>query len=237
MLEIRELDVFYGALQVLRKVSLDVKEGELVTLIGANGSGKSTLIMAISGILKPAVGSIQFEGKRIDGLSAHVIVGLGIVQVPQGRLLFPKMTVLANLEIGTRRAPDAKRKTMDQRLTEVFALFKVLGERRKQRAGTLSGGEQQMLAIARALMGSPKLLMLDEPSFGLAPIVILELSRVIKNLHANKLPILLVEQNAYMALELAGRGYVLRSSAIVARGSSEELKRSDLVKQAYLRGA
>ncbi len=234
MLKVNELDAYYGNLQILRKVSLEVNDGELVTLIGANGAGKSTFLMAVSGMIKQTFGTIEFTGRRIDKLLPHIIVRLGIVQVPQGRLLFPQMTVLENLEIGTRQATDIKSKSLEQRLEEVFSLFKVLGERRKQRAGTLSGGEQQMLAIARGLMGSPKLLMLDEPSFGLAPIIILALGRVISDLNARGLSILLVEQNAHLALELASRGYVLQSGAIVASGKASDLARSDVVKRAYL---
>ncbi|MBA7518624.1 High-affinity branched-chain amino acid transport ATP-binding protein LivF [subsurface metagenome] len=234
MLKVNELDTYYGNLQILRKISLEVNDGELVTLIGANGAGKSTFLMAVSGMIKQTFGTIEFAGTSIDKLLPHIIVRLGIVQVPQGRLLFPKMTVLENLEIGARQATDIKSKSLEQRLEEVFSLFKVLRERRKQRAGTLSGGEQQMLAIARGLMGSPKLLMLDEPSFGLAPIIVLALGRVISDLNARGLSILLVEQNAHLALELASRGYVLQSGAIVASGKTSELARSEIVKRAYL---
>jgi branched-chain amino acid transport system ATP-binding protein len=234
MLKVNELDTYYGNLQILRKISLEVNDGELVTLIGANGAGKTTFLMAVSGMIKQAFGTIEFAGTSIDKLLPHIIVRLGIVQVPQGRLLFPQMTVLENLEIGARQATDIKSKSLEQRLEEVFSLFKVLRERRKQRAGTLSGGEQQMLAIARGLMGSPKLLMLDEPSFGLAPIIVLALGRVISDLNARGLSILLVEQNAHLALELASRGYVLQSGAIVASGKTSELARSEIVKRAYL---
>ena len=234
MLKVNELDTYYGNLQILRKVSLEVNDGELVTLIGANGAGKSTFLMAVSGIIKQTFGTIEFMGTRIDKLLPHIIVRLGIVQVPQGRLLFPQMTVLENLELGARQATDIKSKSLEQRLEEVFSLFKVLGERRKQKTGTLSGGEQQMLAIARGLMGSPKLMMLDEPSFGLAPIIVLALGRVISDLNARGLSILLVEQNAHLALELASRGYVLQSGAIVASGKASDLAQSDVVKRAYL---
>ncbi len=234
MLKVNELDTYYGNLQILRKISLEVNDGELVTLIGANGAGKTTFLMAVSGMVKQTFGTIEFAGTSIDKLLPHIIVRLGIVQVPQGRLLFPQMTVLENLEIGARQATDIKSKSLEQRLEEVFSLFKVLRERRKQRAGTLSGGEQQMLAIARGLMGSPKLLMLDEPSFGLAPIIVLALGRVISDLNARGLSILLVEQNAHLALELASRGYVLQSGAIVASGKTSELARSEIVKRAYL---
>jgi len=234
MLKVNELDTYYGNLQILRKVSLEINDGELVTLIGANGAGKTTFLMAVSGMIKQTFGTIEFAGTSIDKLLPHIIVRLGIVQVPQGRLLFPQMTVLENLEIGARQATDIKSKSLEQRLEEVFSLFKVLRERRKQRAGTLSGGEQQMLAIARGLMGSPKLLMLDEPSFGLAPIIVLALGRVISDLNARGLSILLVEQNAHLALELASRGYVLQSGAIVASGKTSDLARSEIVKRAYL---
>lgn len=234
MLKVNELDTYYGNLQILRRISLEVNDGELVTLIGANGAGKTTFLMAVSGMIKRTFGTIEFAGTSIDKLLPHIIVRLGIVQVPQGRLLFPQMTVLENLELGARQATDIKSKSLEQKLEEIFSLFEVLGKRRKQRAGTLSGGEQQMLAIARGLMGSPKLLMLDEPSFGLAPIVVLELGRVISDLNARGLSILLVEQNAHLALELASRGYVLQSGAIVASGKTSDLARSDVVKRAYL---
>jgi len=234
MLKVNDLDTYYGNLQILRKLSLEVNDGELVTLIGANGAGKSTFLMAVSGMIKQKFGAIEFMGTRIDKLQTHIIVRLGIVQVPQGRLLFPQMTVLENLELGARQSKDTKNKSLEQKLEEVFTLFKVLGERRKQRAGTLSGGEQQMLAIARGLMGSPKLMMLDEPSFGLAPIIVLALGRVISDLNAKGLSILLVEQNAHLALEIANRGYVLQSGAIVASGKASELAQSDVVKRAYL---
>ena len=234
MLSIKDLDTYYGHLQILRKISLQIDDGELVTILGANGAGKTTLLMAISGMIKRRYGSIEFMGKELIRLLPHVIVRQGIVHVPQGRHLFPDMTVLENLEIGARQATDMKNKSMEQRLEEVFSLFKVLGERRKQNAGMLSGGEQQMLAIARGLMGNPKLLMLDEPSFGLAPIVILGLGRVISDLNARGLPILLVEQNAHLALDLATRGYVLQSGAIVASGKASELAGSEAVKHAYL---
>ncbi len=234
MLKVNALDAYYGRLQVLRGLSLEVNEGELVTLIGANGAGKTTFLMAVCGIMERTAGTIEFMGTRIDKLPSHIIVSRGIVQVPQGRLLFPDMTVSDNLVLGARRATDIKSKSMEQRLEEVFGLFKVLGERKNQKAGTLSGGEQQMLAIARALMGSPRLLLMDEPSFGLAPIIVERLAQVISDLHKSGLTILLVEQNAYLALELADRGYVIESGAITISGKSSELLQSDLVKKAYL---
>jgi len=234
VLKVSDLDTYYGHLQVLRKVSLEVNQGELVTLIGANGAGKTTFLMSVCGMVKQAFGTIEFMGARVDKLPSHVIVSLGIIQVPQGRLLFPQMTVSENLELGARRAADIKTKGLKQRSEEVYGLFEVLGKRRDQKAGTLSGGEQQMLAIGRALMGSPKLLMLDEPSFGLAPIMVEALAQVISDLHKRGLPILLVEQNAHLALELANRGYVLQTGAIVASGKASELAVSEIVKRAYL---
>jgi len=234
MLSIKDLDTYYGHLQILQKISLQIDDGELVTILGANGAGKTTLLMAISGMVKRRYGSIEFLGREMIRLPAHVIVRQGIVHVPQGRHIFPNMTVLENLEIGARQATDMKSKSMEQRLEEAFSLFEVLGERRKQNAGMLSGGEQQMLAIARGLMVNPKLLMLDEPSFGLAPIMVLELGRVISDLNARGLSILLVEQNTYLALGIATRGYVLQSGSIVASGEASELRGSEVVKQAYL---
>lgn len=233
MLKVNELDAYYGHLHVLRKISLYVDNGELVTLIGANGAGKSTFVMSVSGMIKRISGTIEFEGTNISKLPPHYIVKLGIIQIPQGRLLFPEMTVLENLELGTRQATNIKGKMLEQKLGEVFDLFEVLGERKAQKAGTLSGGEQQMLAIARGLMGNPKLLILDEPSFGLAPIVILALGRVISELNTRGLSILLIEQNAHLALELASRGYIMQSGAIVASGKTSDLAQHDIVKRAY----
>jgi branched-chain amino acid transport system ATP-binding protein len=234
MLNVSSLDAYYGRLQVLRQVSLEVNEGELVTLIGANGAGKTTLLMCVCGIVRQNSGTIEFMGKRINRLPPHVIVGLGIIQVPQGRLLFPEMTVAENLELGAHRAGNGRNKKLEQKFEEVYGLFEMLGQRKNQRAGTLSGGEQQMLAIGRALMGDPKLLVLDEPSFGLAPIMVEMLANVIGDLHSKGLPILLVEQNAHLALELADRGYVLQSGSIVASGRASELAESEVVKAAYL---
>lgn len=234
MLKVSNLDAYYGHLQVLRKVSLEVNAGELVTLVGANGAGKTTLLMSICGIVQRSFGHVEFMGKTISKLPPHRIVDLGITQVPQGRLLFPEMTVLENLELGFRRTVNGQTKNLQQKLEEVYARFEMLEERKNQQAGTLSGGEQQMLAIGRALMGSPKLLLLDEPSFGLAPIMVEMLAQVISDLHSKGLPILLVEQNAHLALELADRGYVLQSGTIVASGIASELAESEIVKGAYL---
>lgn len=234
MLRVKNLDVYYGAIQALTGASIDVNEGELVTLIGANGAGKTTLLMTLSGIIKPTSGTIEFLGTRIDKLSSYALISLGIIQVPQGRLLFPEMTTLENLEMGAYGAKDAKTKSMKQKLEEVYGYFEVLKERRNQNAGTLSGGEQQMLAIGRALMASPKLLLLDEPSSGLAPLVVEELSGIISDLHEKGLTILLVEQNASLALRLADRGYVLETGRIVTSGKASELAQNELVKKAYL---
>lgn len=233
MLKIYDLDAYYGHLQVLHKVSLEVNEGELVTFIGANGAGKTTLLMSICGMVKQISGAIEFMGRRINALPPHIIVSLGIIQVPQERLLFSQMTVAENLELGTRQA-DLKTKSLEQRLEEVYNLFEVLRTRRDQKAGTLSGGEQTMLAIARGLMVGPKLLLLDEPSSALAPIIVEMLAETIDNIHKKGLTIVLVEQDAHLALELADRGYVLQSGAIVASGNTSELAQSEKVKQAYL---
>jgi len=237
MLKVKDLDAYYDNLKILRKVSLEVKEGELVTLIGANGAGKSTFLMSVSGMIKKTSGTIEFRGTSIYKLPPHLIVKSGVIQVPQNRLIFPQMTVFENLEIGTRQAQDMKEKSMQQKMDEVFCLFNVLSQRKQQKAGTLSGGEQQMLAIARGLMGNPKLLLLDEPSLGLSPIMVGALGEVISDLNTKGLSILLVEQNAHLALELASRGYVLQSGAIVASGKASDLARSEIVKRAYLGGA
>jgi branched-chain amino acid transport system ATP-binding protein len=234
ILNVSELDAFYGHVQVLRKVSIHVDDGELVTLIGANGAGKSTFLMAVCGMMKRISGSIEFMGARIDKLQPHLIVRLGISQVPQERLLFPQMTILENLEMGTRQVKDFKNKSYEKRLDEVFSMFPVLGDRRTQNAGTLSGGEQQMLAMSRALMAGPKLLILDEPSFGLSPIMVLKIGDVISKLNAQGLSILLVEQNAHLALDLASRGYVLQTGSVVLSGKTSELAQSEVVKRAYL---
>jgi len=234
MLKVKDLDSYYGNVHILKKVSLNVDDGEIVTIIGANGAGKSTLVMSISGIVKRIYGSIEFEGRLINKLPPYEIVKQGIIQVPQERHLFPDMTVLENLEIGARQASDIKKKSVKQRLEEIFDSFKILGERMNQKASSLSGGEQQMLAIARGLMGSPKMLILDEPSFGLAPILVLKLGKIISDLNTKGLTILLVEQNTQLALDLAERGYVMQTGYIVASGKVSDLKANKIVKQAYL---
>lgn len=232
MLKVDHLNVFYGSIQALRDVSIEVNQGEIVTLVGANGAGKTTFMMTLSGIKRPASGTVEFQGARIDKLPPHDIVSMGVAQVAQGRQLFPDMTVVENLELGAYRARDTNR--IEQKLQQVYGYFEVLGKRKNQRAGTLSGGEQQMLAIGRALMANPKLLLLDEPSAGLAPVIVDNLAEIITNLRKEGLTILIVEQNAHLALDIADRGYVLETGTLVAQGTASELARSELVKKAYL---
>jgi branched-chain amino acid transport system ATP-binding protein len=232
MLSIKELDLFYGDAQALDRVSLDVPRGEIVAIIGANGAGKSSLIRAIAGIESARSGSISFDQKEILGLESHVICNLGIGQVAEGRQVFPTLTVLENLEIGAM-LPRA-RKNASRTLKEVFTLFPTLGERRGQLAGTLSGGEQQMLAIGRCLMGAPELIMFDEPSLGLAPLVVKEVLQTIHVLNRRGLTILLVEQNVAVSLKISNRAYVLENGRIVMSGSGTELLHNDRVRQAYL---
>jgi branched-chain amino acid transport system ATP-binding protein len=233
MLEISHIDVYYGDLQALWDVSLTIGDGEIVTLIGSNGAGKSTTLKTISGLLKPKTGSINYDGIRLDKLPAHKVVELGICMVPEGRRLFPQMSVLENLEVGAflRQARQVKGDTLNW----VYEVFPVLRERFKQSAGTLSGGEQQMVAIGRALMSQPKLLLLDEISVGLSPLLVQEICRVIKDINkSRKLTIFLVEQNVRMALALADRGYIIESGRILDQGDAKALLNSDRVKDAYL---
>ncbi len=232
MLEVRDLVAGYGEVEVLHGVSLRVGAGEVVALVGSNGAGKSTTLRAISGLIRPSAGQVVFDGRRIDGLEPHVIVRLGIVQVPEGRKVFPSLTVLENLELGAY-VPEAKRYRAET-LKLVFELFPILAERCRQPAGTLSGGQQQMLAIGRALMARPKLLMLDEPSLGLAPNVVTEIFRKISEVRAAGTTVLLVEQNVRRALRVADRGYVLETGRIVLEGSGAELLANEHVKRAYL---
>jgi branched-chain amino acid transport system ATP-binding protein len=234
VLKVKALNVHYGAIQALIDVSLDVGDGELVTLIGSNGAGKTTFMMALSGILRPTSGVIEFCGNRTDRLPSDVIFRLGIVQVPQGRMLFPDMTTLENLELGAYYAPNEESRSIDHKLEQIYGYFSILRDRTDQKAGTLSGGEQQMLAIGRALMADPKLLLMDEPSAGVAPIMVEQLSKIITNLHREGLSMLLVEQNAHLALDLADRGYVLQTGRIIARGQTADLAESELVRKAYL---
>lgn len=234
MLTINDINVFYGAIHAIKGVSLEVNEGEIVTLIGANGAGKSTILRTISGLLKPKTGSIQFEGQEIAGMPAHEIVKTGISQVPEGRRIFAEMTVLENLELGafTRKDKDGIKADMEL----VFNRFPRLKERIGQLAGTLSGGEQQMLAMGRALMSRPRLLLLDEPSMGLAPLLIKEIFAIIQDINKTGTTVLLVEQNANMALSIAHRAYVLETGRITLNGDAKELAASDEVRKAYLGG-
>jgi branched-chain amino acid transport system ATP-binding protein len=232
MLEVKGINVYYGPLQVLFDVSLSVKEKEIVTVIGPNGAGKTTLLKTISGLLHPKSGSIRFLGEEISSLPAEVVVRKGIAHVPEGRGLFPYMTVLENLQLGayTKEA----RSKMKETLEEVFELFPRLKERKDQLAYTLSGGEQQMLAIGRALMSRPKLLVLDEPSQGLAPKLVKSVMQTLEELNARGITILLVEQNVHHALNLADRGFVLENGRVVLEGAAQELLNNSHVKSAYL---
>ena len=232
MLEVRDLEVAYGGIRALRGVSLEVHRGEIITLIGANGAGKSTLLRAISGLLRPRGGEVRFLGQVITGMPAHAIVGLGMMHVPEGRHIFPDLTVRENLELGAYLRADAPAIATD--IAAMYDRFPQLGARRKQPAGTLSGGEQQMLAIARALMGRPRLLMLDEPSMGLSPRLVSEVFALIRQINAEGMTILLVEQNAHMALSIAQRGYVLETGRMLLSGPAAELAQTAQVREAYL---
>jgi branched-chain amino acid transport system ATP-binding protein len=232
MLEISKIDVFYGRVQALRAVTLSVDAGEIVALIGSNGAGKTTTLRTISGLMHPTGGKIVFDGRELQQTKAHEIVKTGICQSPEGRRLFPRMTVFDNLMMGTYARKDLS--GLQDDIANVYDLFPRLKERTKQLAGTLSGGEQQMLAIGRALMARPKLLMLDEPSLGLAPILVETIFRVCIDINSKGMPILLVEQNASKALEIAHRAYVLETGSIVQTGTGKELLSSPDVQRAYL---
>jgi len=232
MLEIRDLSVFYGDAQALDRVKLDVAANQIVALVGANGAGKTSLIRTLAGILKPRSGSIRFEGREIAGLPSSTVCDLGIGQVAEGRQIFPSLSVLDNLEVGGL-LPHA-RKHAGETLERVFTMFPRLKERASQAAGTLSGGEQQMLAIARCLMGAPRLIMFDEPSLGLAPALVGEVLETIRTLHSQGMTILLVEQNVAASLKLADRAYVLENGSIVLEGSGAELLDDPRVREAYL---
>jgi branched-chain amino acid transport system ATP-binding protein len=234
MLKINDINVYYGAIHALKGISLEVPEGEIVTLIGANGAGKSTTLRTISGLLRPKTGQITFEGKNIAGIAAQEIVRMGVCQVPEGRRIFANMTVLENLELGAYIRTDSKGIADD--LKAVFKRFPRLLERKSQVAGTLSGGEQQMLAIGRALMSRPRLLLMDEPSMGLAPLLVKEIFAIIKEINAGGTTILLVEQNAHMALSIAQKAYVLETGRITLSGTAKELSESEAVRKAYLGG-
>ena len=233
MLKVEDINVYYGSIHAVRGVSFEVNEGEIVTLIGANGAGKSTSLNTISGLLTSKTGKIEFMGRDLHGIHPHKIVGLGLTQVPEGRRVFSQMTVEENLDMGAYTRPASEVKDS---IADVFDRFPRLKERRRQLAGTLSGGEQQMLAMGRALMSHPKLLMLDEPSMGLAPILVSQIFDIIKELHESGVTILLVEQNARMALSIADRAYVLETGSVALSGTGRELMASDKVREAYLGG-
>jgi len=232
MLEVRDLRVRYGAVEAVKGVSFDVAEGTIVSLIGANGAGKTTSLRALTGLVRPSAGQVRFQDRSLVGLAPHEVVRLGIAHVPEGRRLFPKMTVLENLRMGAylRNGKTEVAST----LAMIYQHFPILRERGRQLAGSLSGGEQQMLAIARALMSRPKLLLLDEPSMGLSPIMTAEIGKVIRQISALDVSIILVEQNAMLALTLARYGYVLETGSVVMQGEAEELLRDEGVKKAYL---
>ena len=232
ILEVRGVHTYYGAIHALKGITLEVREGEIVTLLGANGAGKSTTLRSINGLNRPRRGSIRFQGEDITNEPAHTIVKRGISQSPEGRRLFPRMTVLENLQMGAFQRHD--RAAMREDLDRVFTLFPRLAERKNQKAGTMSGGEQQMCAIGRALMARPKLLMLDEPSMGLAPIFVDKIFEIVVEINRQGTPILLVEQNALMALDVARRGYVLETGRIVLADEAKALRENEQVRKTYL---
>lgn len=232
MLQVKDLSISYGAIQAVRHVDFEVKKGEIVTLIGANGAGKSTILKTISGIVKPQSGSIEYQDESLIGKKAPQIVAAGISQVPEGRHVFPAMTVMENLQLGSYLQKD--RSQIEARLQKIYQMFPILKERQHQDAATLSGGEQQMLVMARAMMAHPDLLLLDEPSMGLAPIYIQKVFDIIQKINAQGTTILLIEQNAHQALSIADRGYVIASGEIQLTGSGEKLLNDPQVKRAYL---
>lgn len=234
MLKVDNINVYYGAIHALKGISVEVNQGEIVTLIGANGAGKSTTLRTISGLLKPKTGQILFEGQNIAGTPAQNVVKLGISQVPEGRRVFAHMTVLENLDLGAYLRNDTKAIKAD--MDNVFSRFPRLAERRSQLAGTLSGGEQQMLAMGRALMSRPRILLLDEPSMGLAPLLVKEIFSIVKDINATGTTILLVEQNAHMALSIANKAYVLETGRVTLSGDAKELAASEEIRKAYLGG-
>jgi branched-chain amino acid transport system ATP-binding protein len=232
MLEVTHLHTYYGHIHALKDVSLTVEKGEIVTMIGANGAGKSTMLKTVSGLLRPRRGSIRLQDEDLTRLAPHDIVTKGVVQVPEGRRIFGQLTVMENLDMGAFTSTDGQRNK--QNIERVFSLFPRLKERHRQVAGTLSGGEQQMLAMGRALMANPTVLLLDEPSMGLAPVLVESIFDTISQLNADGTTILLVEQNARMALQVAGRGYVLQSGAVVLADNAAALAQNDMVRKAYL---
>jgi branched-chain amino acid transport system ATP-binding protein len=232
ILELEDVHTFYGSIEALKGISIDVREGEIVTLIGSNGAGKSTTLRSINGLNHPRQGAIRFRGRDITNENPHAVVKMGISQSPEGRRLFPRMSVYENLEMGAFQRAD--RRGIREDMDRVFDLFPRLQERRNQKAGTLSGGEQQMCAIGRALMARPKLLMLDEPSMGLAPIFVERIFETIAEVNKQGTPILLVEQNALMALDVADRGYVLETGRVALEGPARELRQNEQVRKTYL---
>ena len=234
MLSVTDLDVYYGAIHAIKGISFEVKQGEIVTLIGANGAGKTTTLHCISGLIKPKAGGISFCGNDLRATDAHKIIQLGLSQVPEGRRIFARMTVQENLEMGAFIRKDREKVSED--FERVFERLPRLKERRKQLAGTLSGGEQQMLAIGRALMSNPRMLLLDEPSMGLSPLLVGEIFNIITSVNQSGMTVLLVEQNAKKALEIANRAYVLETGSIVMQGEADELANNEKVKKAYLGG-
>lgn len=232
LLSSRNVETHYGLLKALKGISLEIFEGEIVTLLGGNGAGKTTTLKTISGLIKPSSGEIRFLDTRIDGMPPHEIVRMGIAHVPEGRNIFPDMTVLENLKIGAIIAKGKNEVRI--RLEQILTYFPILEERKAQLAGTLSGGEQQMLAIGRGMMSGPKLLMMDEPSLGLSPILVKKLAQIVKEIHSRGVTIFLVEQNATMALHIADRGYVLETGSVVIQGRALDLLSNEQVKKAYL---
>jgi len=232
ILELKDVHTYYGSIEALKGISIDVREGEVVTLIGSNGAGKSTTLRSINGLNHPREGSIHFQGKEITDEAPHKVVKMGISQSPEGRRLFPRMSVIENLQMGAFQRSDraGQREDMDR----VFSLFPRLAERKNQRAGTLSGGEQQMCAIGRALMARPKLLLLDEPSMGLAPIFVEKIFEIVREINEQGTPILLVEQNALAALDTADRGYVMETGTIVLADDAKALRQNEQVQKTYL---
>jgi branched-chain amino acid transport system ATP-binding protein len=232
ILEVEDIHTYYGSIHAIKGVTLEVREGEIVTLIGANGAGKSTTLRSINGLNHPREGSIRFQGKDITNEAPHNVVKMGISQSPEGRKLFPRMSVYENLEMGAFQRND--RSGIKEDLERVYGLFPRLAERKSQKAGTLSGGEQQMVAMGRALMARPKLLLLDEPSMGLAPIFVEKIFEIVKEINDQGTPVLLVEQNALMALDIAGRGYVMETGQIAVTDDAKNLRQNEQVQKAYL---
>ena len=232
MLEVENVHAYYGKIHALKDISLNIDKGEIVTLIGANGAGKSTTLKTMSGLLRPRQGSIRLEGEDLTALRAHVIVTRGMIQVPEGRRIFGQLTVMENLDMGAFTCRDKQQ--IKTNIDKVFSLFPRLQERRRQVAGTLSGGEQQMLAMGRALMANPQVLLLDEPSMGLAPVLVDSIFDTIQQLHKEGTTILLVEQNARMALQVASRGYVIQTGVVVLSDSAENLQKNEMVRKAYM---